>query len=53
MLDVAGDTRLVEALRRGDEGVFMELIDRYQPSLLKVAMTYLGNPAPRAGAVHD
>lgn len=32
MLDVAGDTRLVEALRRGDEGVFMELVDRYQAS---------------------
>ena len=53
MLDVAGDTRLVEALRRGDEGVFMELVDRHQASLLKVALTYVGNPATAEEVVQE
>lgn len=41
MLDVAGDTRLVEALRRGDEGVSSSWSIATRP-LLKVALTYLG-----------
>jgi len=35
------DAQLCRALRRGDEGAFKELVDRYQASLLRVAMSYV------------
>ncbi len=39
------ERRLVEALRARDEDGFMELIDRYQASLVRVAMMYVGSRA--------
>src|SRR3954467_4636290 len=39
----ADEMHLVAALRRGDEAVFGELIDRYQPALLSVATRYVGS----------
>jgi RNA polymerase sigma-70 factor (ECF subfamily) len=39
------ERRLVEALRARDEAAFMELIDRYQVSLVRVAMMYVGSRA--------
>jgi RNA polymerase sigma-70 factor (ECF subfamily) len=39
------ERRLVEALRARDEDAFAELIDRYQSSLVRVAMMYVGSRA--------
>ena len=39
------ERRLVDALRARDEDAFMELIDRYQASLVRVAMMYVGSRA--------
>jgi RNA polymerase sigma-70 factor (ECF subfamily) len=35
-----GESRLVEALRAGDESVFAEIVDRFTPSMLRVARGY-------------
>jgi RNA polymerase sigma-70 factor (ECF subfamily) len=53
MIEVTEDAQLVEALRRGDEQAFMELVDRYQASLLKVALTYLGDKSSAQEVVQD
>ena len=37
----AGESALVDALRRGDEQAFASLIDRYHSSLLRLAMSYV------------
>ncbi len=37
----AGDARLVEALRKGDEGAFASLLDQYHASLVHLAMLYV------------
>ena len=39
------ERRLVDALRARDEDAFAELIDRYQASLVRVAMMYVGSRA--------
>jgi RNA polymerase sigma-70 factor (ECF subfamily) len=39
------DAALVAALRRGDEAVFAQLVDRYSPTLSAVAMRYVGSRA--------
>ena len=39
--DSAGEAALVAALRDGDEAVFADLVDRYTPSLLRVARGYV------------
>lgn len=39
------DQRLVEALRRGDEDAFTSLIERYHPSLVRLAMVFVGSRA--------
>ena len=39
------DRRLVERLRAGDEAAFMELVDRYHPSLVRLARTFTGSQA--------
>lgn len=39
------DAALVAALRRGDEAVFADLVDRYSPTLTAVAMRYVGSRA--------
>jgi len=53
MIDIGEEARLVEALRRGDEQVFMALVDRYQASLLKVALVFLGNPSTAEEVVQE
>lgn len=35
-----GESRLVNGLRAGDEGVFAEVVDRFTPSMLRVARGY-------------
>jgi RNA polymerase sigma-70 factor (ECF subfamily) len=47
------EMRLVAALRRGDEAVFGELIDRYQPALLSVAARYVGSRAVAEEVVQE
>ncbi len=37
------DARLVAALRRGDEAVFVQMIERYQSSLIRMAMLYVAD----------
>jgi RNA polymerase sigma-70 factor (ECF subfamily) len=49
----ADEMHLVAALRRGDESVFGELIDRYQPALLSVATRYVGSRAVAEEVVQD
>jgi RNA polymerase sigma-70 factor (ECF subfamily) len=56
MLSVSGrldEAKLVEALRRGEEGAFAELISRYSPPLLRVAMTYTGSRAVAEEVVQE
>jgi RNA polymerase sigma-70 factor (ECF subfamily) len=40
-----GEWALVERLRRGDEAAFVELLDAYHPSLVRMAMLYVPNRA--------
>ncbi|HUH80999.1 MAG TPA: sigma-70 family RNA polymerase sigma factor [Solirubrobacteraceae bacterium] len=37
------DRALLEALRAGDEAAFEELVERYQTSLVRIAMMYVGD----------
>ncbi|HEX2170990.1 MAG TPA: sigma factor, partial [Dehalococcoidia bacterium] len=37
------EAELIEALRRGDEATFAALIDRYHPSLIRLATIYCGS----------
>jgi RNA polymerase sigma-70 factor, ECF subfamily len=37
----ADETALLQALRRGDEAAFAELVDAYSPALLRLARTYV------------
>ena len=39
------DAQLIAALRNGDEAAFMELVERYQMALLRVAAIYAGSYA--------
>jgi RNA polymerase sigma-70 factor (ECF subfamily) len=41
----AGDARLLERLRAGDEAAFAELVRRYHPSLLRFARTFVPTTA--------
>jgi RNA polymerase sigma-70 factor (ECF subfamily) len=49
----ADDVRLVAALRAGDERVFMELVEQYGPSLLRVAMLFVRTRAVAEEVVQD
>jgi RNA polymerase sigma-70 factor, ECF subfamily len=42
---VDDEAELVAALRRGDEAAFMELVERYHQSLVRLAMAYVGSRA--------
>jgi RNA polymerase sigma-70 factor (ECF subfamily) len=56
MLSVSGrldEAKLVEALRRGEEAAFAELISRYSSPLLRVAMTYTGSRAVAEEVVQE
>jgi RNA polymerase sigma-70 factor (ECF subfamily) len=47
------DRRTVAAILAGDERAFAELVDRYNPSLLRVAQGYVSNPTAAEEAVQD
>jgi RNA polymerase sigma-70 factor (ECF subfamily) len=42
-METAEEVSLVDALRAGDEAAFMALVDRYGPSMLRLAMVYVRN----------
>lgn len=47
------DVRLVAALREGDERAFMDLVERYGPSMLRVAMLFVRTRAVAEEVVQD
>jgi RNA polymerase sigma-70 factor, ECF subfamily len=47
------DAQLVEALRRGDETAFRQLIDTHTPSLMRVARGYVGSGAVAEEVVQE
>lgn len=47
------DQRLCEALRAGDQQAFAELVERYQSSLLRLAMVYVRNRAVAEEVVQE
>ena len=47
------DMRLVASLREGDERAFMELVERYGPSMLRVAMLFVRTRAVAEEVVQD
>jgi RNA polymerase sigma-70 factor (ECF subfamily) len=50
----AGDeSKLVAALRAGDEQAFMELVDRYGPSMLRLARTFVSSRAVAEEVVQE
>jgi len=42
---VSGEAQLIDALRKGDEEAFRELVREYQPSLVRVARIYVPTQA--------
>jgi RNA polymerase sigma-70 factor, ECF subfamily len=50
---VRDDRALVEALRRGDERAFAEIVDEHSSSLLRVAMIYVGSRAVAEEVVQE
>jgi RNA polymerase sigma-70 factor (ECF subfamily) len=49
----ADELRLIAALRRGDEPAFMELVERYQPAMLRIARMYLADRTAAEEAVQE
>ena len=47
------DAELLRRLRTGDEQAFMTLVDKYGPSLLRVAMMYVSSRAVAEEVVAD
>jgi RNA polymerase sigma-70 factor, ECF subfamily len=47
------DLEIVRALRAGDETAFMMLVDRYRPSMLRIARMYVSSPAVAEEVVGD
>jgi RNA polymerase sigma-70 factor (ECF subfamily) len=47
------DLTMIEALRRGDEGVFARLVDQYHASLRRVARLYISDRAVADEVVQD
>ena len=50
---VAGEAELVDRLRSGDEAAFVELVGRYQASLLRFAQSLVGSRAVAEEVVQD
>jgi RNA polymerase sigma-70 factor (ECF subfamily) len=48
-----GEAALLERLRAGDEAAFMELVDRYQASLIRVALMYVPTRAVAEDVVQE
>jgi RNA polymerase sigma-70 factor (ECF subfamily) len=44
---------VVDRLRAGDEAAFAELVDRWSPSMLRIARAYVSNPQSAEDAVQD
>jgi len=53
MPDMETDAELLTRLRDGDEAAFVSLVSRYNPSLLRVARTYVPSPALAEDAVQE
>jgi RNA polymerase sigma-70 factor (ECF subfamily) len=51
--DPAPERELVDALRRGDEAAFMQLVDMYGPALLRVARMYVPTAAVAEEVVQE
>lgn len=49
----ADDQRIIAGLRAGDEAVFTEMVDRYNGSLVRVAMRYVPSRAVAEEVVQD
>jgi RNA polymerase sigma-70 factor, ECF subfamily len=49
----ADEARLVDALRRGDEASFMELVDLYSAALLRLALVYVRSRAVAEEVVQE
>lgn len=49
----ASELELVAALRRGDEAAFVHLVERYQPTMLRVAALYVHTPATAEDVVQE
>src|SRR4051794_8089548 len=47
------DEETLEALRRGDERVFIELVEQHHPLMLRVASRYVRNPTVAEEVVQD
>ena len=47
------EAALVAALRRGDEAAFLELVNRYQPLMLRVARGYVRDPRAAEDVVQE
>jgi RNA polymerase sigma-70 factor, ECF subfamily len=47
------DDDLVDALRRGDEAAFADLVERWSPVMLRIARTYVGTWQAAEDAVQD
>jgi RNA polymerase sigma-70 factor (ECF subfamily) len=47
------DEAVLNALRRGDEGMFVDLVERWGGMMLRVAMAHLGNRAIAEEVVQD
>jgi len=50
---VTDETALIEALRRRDEAAFVELVDRYHGSLVRLAQMYVPDRAAAEDVVQD
>jgi RNA polymerase sigma-70 factor (ECF subfamily) len=51
--ELSDDSHLLDALRAGDEGAFVLLVERYQASMLRLARIYVHDPASAEDAVQE
>jgi len=49
----SGDAELVRRLRAGDERVFADLVERWSPTMLRVARTFVGSAQSAEDVVQD